>query len=162
KDFDRRPDDTPEQVEGLLNDLQILGNGDGDPPSPSSDEDFPNSYHKDAVIQGKSIFDAMIDLREGLQKQEDPDGDSDSVTDEFFLQKGNARRNAFKDPDRIETVQESIGDLSDAISNVNINRSIGGARLNRLETAEGRAKDFEVNTKTMSARVNQQTLANFI
>lgn len=162
KDFDRQPDTTPNRVEGLMNDLQLLGDGEGNPPEPSADQNHPTSYHKDAKIKGKSIFDTMVDLREALQQSDDPDGDTDSVTAEHNLPKGNAQRDAYFDPDRLETINESIGDLQSAIENVNVNRSIGGARINRLETADSRSQDFEVNTKTILSQVRDADLAKVI
>jgi flagellar hook-associated protein 3 len=162
KDFDRQPGTTPDQVEGLLNDLQFLGSGEGSPPEPKETQDFPNTYNTDATITGKSIFDAMIDLREGLQPADDADGDSDSTTGEFNIPKGNASRNAFLDPETIPTLQQSLEDFSSAIQNVSLNRAVGGARLNRLESARERINSTEQNAKSILSKLQDANLAETV
>ncbi|MFB6356448.1 MAG: hypothetical protein ABEJ65_08025, partial [bacterium] len=150
KDFDRTPDSSPGSVEGLLDDLEILDGSGG----PREEQNFPNPYHSNATVDGKSLFDALMSLRESLQPSSDPD------TGNF--QKGAASTSRSLDPATKEGVENSLEDLQIGIDNLSVNRSVGGARINRMESAEVRAQDFEVNTKKLVSQVKDADISKVI
>lgn len=159
KDVDRQAE--TEQVEGLLSDLQFLGDGEGGDPDPRTEQNFPNPFSDQATVTGKSIFDAMIDTREAMQDPDDPDSG--------LVRKGAANdvggaaktRRRFDTPLR-ETLQGSLEDFSGAINNINAVRGQAGARLNRLESAEGRAKDLELSSNELLSELKDADLAKVI
>lgn len=158
KDVDRDPTGTPNQVEGLLNDLEFLGDGSGRPPEPRSEQDFPNPYHQDSEIGGKSMFDALMDAREALQ----PDSDADPAANfQVTLQNGTQAQLTDRPQDRPaqQGSEQAIEDLQKAIGNLNVNRSIGGARINRMESSKSRLLDIEVSTTELISQVQDTDLA---
>jgi flagellar hook-associated protein 3 FlgL len=158
KDIDRDPTGTPNQVEGLLNDLQFLGDGSGRPPEPRSEQDFPNPYHQNSEIGGKSMFDALIDAREALQPNSDPDP---AANFQVTLQNGNLAQLTDRPQDLPgqEGSEQAIEDLQNAINNLNVNRSIGGARINRVESSKSRLLDLEVSTTELVSELQDTDLA---
>ncbi len=159
KDVDRQAN--LDGVQGLLSDLQILGDGEGDDPELRSEQNFPNPFSDEATITGKSIFDTMIDTREALQNPDDPD--SGLVRKGVANDVGGAAktRRRFDTPVR-ETLQESLSDFSESIDNISIERSKIGARLNRLESTENRLSDVEVSSKELLSQFRDADLAEVV
>lgn len=159
KDIDQQSN--TEGVQGLLSDLQFLGNGEGGDPESRSEQDFPNPFSDEATITGKSIFDSMIDSREALQNPDDPD--SGLIRKGLANDTGGAAktRRHYDTPVR-ETLQDTLSDFSGAIDNINIERGKVGARLNRLESTDSRVRDIEVNSKDLLSQFRDADLAEVI
>ena len=160
KDIDRSPD-RPGRVEGLLSDLEFLGDGSGRPPRARENQDFPNPFHQNARLEGKSIFEAVIDARESLQPTGDADPPGGVTNFRKTLQDGSLAEitNRPQDPVTQDGVQQSLEDLRLGLENINVNRSIGGARVSRMESADSRARDFEVSTTEIISQIQDTDLA---
>ncbi len=148
EDVDRNP--SASGVQGLLNDLQMVS---GDV---NEDQNFPNSLHSNSVIEGKSLFDTIIDLREALQE-----GVGDA--DEGLINQNNAQTTRNLDPaNPREQIEQALEDLKRGTDNILTHRSVGGARLNRLESAKNRLDDKEVNTIELISEIEDTNLAKVI
>ncbi len=186
RDVDRNPDQAGEQ--GLLHDLQFLGDGnfvdaggnfddadvedlDGAPERQENDN-FPVSYNSNARVDGKSIFDSIIDLREALQEgsrrereglsAEDLPEPDDYENREFFSH-GNAYTRREVNPfDIPEGIQQGLQDTQEGIDNILVHRSIGGARTNRLDSAEIRGEDQDLHTTELISQLEDADLAEII
>jgi len=150
-----------DDVQGLLSDLQFLGDGDGGDPEPRTEQNFPNPFSDEATVTGKSIFDAMIDAREAMQ---DPDD-----ADQELIRKGVAndvggaaktRRRLDTPPN--ETLQENLSDFSSALDNINTTRGLAGARINRLESADTRVEELELSSNRLLSELKDADLAEVI
>ncbi len=186
RDVDRNPDRAGEQ--GLLHDLQFLGDGnfleeggnfddadagdlDGAPPRQENDN-FPVSYNSNARVDGKSIFDSIIDLREALQegRRREREGlatedlpEPDDYENKEFFSVGNAYTRREVNPfDIAEGLQQGLQDTQEGIDNILVHRSIGGARTNRLDSAEIRGEDQNLHTTELISQLEDADLAEII
>ncbi len=137
RDFDRNPDNGDGE-QGLLNDLGIIGQN-GEPPAPRERQNYPVEYHDGAFREGKSIFDTLIDFRNTLQGE--PPADVENEAEGF---------------------QQSIENIQLGIENVLVHRSIGGARINRLDSAENRVEDRKLHTQELISQLEDADLAEVI
>lgn len=142
------------RVDGLLDDLRVV---DGDNYS-NSDPNFPDNIDSAAIESNVSIFQALINLRDDLDikigvtnpdfiKRYGADTDGDGVGD-----------NPIGALSAISKAQvmisgSSIGNLDKSLDNLLVTRAVFGARLNRLETTEGRNVDFEQNSTQLLSRI---------
>jgi flagellar hook-associated protein 3 FlgL len=154
RDFDRNPDDKT-TVDGLLKDLEFVDGSDTDT------DNFPPSLHQNATVYGKSVFDAMIDFRHALQAGEQ------SYDSTVTMQYGNAnvdptRQLAYIENNIAESIQQGLEDMQKSIDNNLVHRSIGGARTNRVDSAEVRAQDQKLNTTELISQLEDADLAEVI
>ncbi len=154
RDFDRNPDDKT-TVDGLLKDLEFVDGSDTDT------DNFPPSLHQNATVYGKSVFDAMIDFRHALQAGEQ------SYDSTVTMQYGNAnvdptRQLGYIENNIAESIQQGLEDMQNSIDNNLVHRSIGGARTNRVDSAEIRAQDQKLNTTELISQLEDADLAEVI
>lgn len=83
------------------------------------------------------------------------------LSDLQFLGDAAKTRRRFDTPLR-ETLQGSLEDFSGAIDNINAVRGQTGARLNRLESAKGRAEDLELSSNELLFELKDADLAKVI
>ncbi|GEM_PF-7085803 len=137
RDFDRNPANGDGE-QGLLNDLGIIGQN-GEPPEPRERQNYPVEYHDGAFREGKSIFDTLIDFRNTLQGE--PPADVENEAEGF---------------------QQSIEEIQLGVENILVHRSIAGARVNRLDSAENRIEDRELHTQELISQLEDADLAEVI
>ncbi len=137
RDFDRRPDNG-ETIDGLLHELEILGEN-GSQPELKERQNYPLTLHENSSTEGQNMFDVLIDLRDSLLGNPPPDVENTQ-----------------------EGIQQAIEDLRLGLDNIMVHRSIGGARLNRLETAANRVEDRELSTKELISKLEDTNFAEAI
>ncbi len=137
RDFDRQPDNGS-TIDGLLNDLEIVGEN-GAQPALKERQNYPITLHGNSTVEGKDLFRVFIDFRDSLLGNPPPDVD---------------------DPQ--EGIQQSIEDLDAGLNNLLVQRSIGGARLNRLDLSANRVEDREIQTKELISKIEDANLAEVI
>lgn len=153
-------------VEGLLDDLQIVEGGD----YVSTEPNHLDNTASTADEQYASVYQALINLRDDMNtdvgrmnpnmdffnryaEDTDNDGVLDTITENSIV----------RAPARIGG--SSLANLDSALDNVLVSRAVYGARVNRLDSTEGRNIDFEQNTTQLLQQVEDidfaETLIQF-
>lgn len=153
------------KVDGLLDDLQIVeGNS-----YSLTDPNQPDNIDSSAIENHISVFQAMINLRDDMDvniavtnpdfvKRVGSDTNGDGVGD--LLSPAALASAIAQAPLRIGG--SNLTNLDAALDNLLTSRSVFGARLNRLESAEGRNIDFEQNTEKLLARTEDVDMAKVL
>lgn len=142
------------KVDGLLDDLQIVeGNN-----YSLTDPNHPDNIDSTAIESHVSVFQALINLRDDMDisigmtnpdfvKRYGADSNGDGVGDAAVDPRGAVARS------QAAISGSSLINLDAALDNLLVDRAVLGARLNRLESAEGRNTDFELNTTQLLQKV---------
>ncbi|OGH60303.1 MAG: flagellar hook-associated protein 3 [Candidatus Lindowbacteria bacterium RIFCSPLOWO2_12_FULL_62_27] len=148
------------RVDGLLDDLQIV---EGTAYS-TADPNQPDNIDPTAIESNVSVFQSLINLRDDLDIRI-------GLTNPDFVKRYGADTNGdgvgdlavpplsaiMKAPLKIGG--SSLSNLDAALDNILSSRAVFGARVNRLDAAEGRNTDFENNSTQLLQRVEDLDFA---
>lgn len=148
------------KVDGLLDDLQVVEGTS----YTTTDPNQPDNIDSTAIESNVTVFQALIDLRDDLDiqvgmsnpdfvKRYGIDTNNDGVGDTPI----SANSAILLAPKKI--AGSSLSNLDAALDNILVSRAVYGARLNRLEAAENRNTDFELNTTGLLQRVEDLDFA---